>query len=138
MSISSSSNKGGKVDWDEVVEWLKQDISLSEWLTKDEISKMTELDDEILRVWSGYQGFDIKDILRKMQINGKSYTDSQKREEFNNEIMVDGEVKTFRYSNHEAMSRDVSFICFIFSIRGSACKKIKGKSLDFVGKVMEV
>lgn len=58
--------------WDGIISWLKEDNSIAEWLTAEEIQCLKNLNDETLEIWKAatqYQGFDVKLILRNMRKN---------------------------------------------------------------------
>lgn len=125
--------------WDGVVEWLKEDEAINKWLDEDQIAILKELDNTKLELWKAatqYQGFDVKLILRNMKKNYDAFMKAVTETTITETIKTPTGKFPFKYSNHEKMMEDITFIIFIFATRGSDWDKIKSKSVDQVKLVM--
>lgn len=126
--------------WGSIFDWIKQDVSLAGWLTASEENVFMNNDPNMLVLWNQatlYQGFDIKRILRIMKVAYDTYTNEA--DNYNVEVIfvVNGAQQTFRYSNKESMARDVSFLCFLFSTRGSTWEKFQAKSIEQLSTITD-
>lgn len=133
----AAANNNGAVDqqrdlWGSIFAWIKEDQTLAEWLTVEEEAIVLNNDPDILELWSlftQYQGFDIKRILLNMRRSFTTYVAEVATQDTSVTFTVNGEDGVFRYTNKESMARDVSFLCFLFSTRGSTWEKFQAKSV---------
>lgn len=119
--------------WGSIFDWIKQDESLNTWLTPNEQNVFMNNDPNMLVLWNQatlYQGFDIKRILRIMKVAYETYSTDTDEQNVEVVFTINGVQQTFRYSNKESMARDVSFLCFLFSTRGSTWEKFQAKSIE--------
>lgn len=126
--------------WGPIFQWIREETVLNEWLTDNEEGILLNNDPTIYDLWMAatqYQGFNIKTILMQMYKDSQDYITDKARVEIEFKVRTPGGEKTFKYDNHQSMSRDITFLALIFSTRGSTWDKIIDKSVPELKDVLE-
>lgn len=126
--------------WNPIFAWLSEDPDIAAWLTDAEQQVIRDAQEGELPIWRAlfqFQGFDAKRIIRNMVLRSREYMANQPRAEVEFAYMVEGNRRTYKYSNLETMAKDVEMIVFLFAERGNAVNKITAKSLPVVGQIIE-
>lgn len=126
--------------WEGVIAWLKEDKSIADWLSEDEVKSLVSLPEAQLELWkvaTQYQGFDVKVVLKAMRSSYDAYTRTETQQQTSEILRVGDEQKEFKYSNKEKMMEDISFMIFLFSTRGSDWNKVRSKSIKIVQEIMD-
>lgn len=123
--------------WDTILDWLKADTEISGWLNEGEIQALTKEDLNELTLWAEAEGFDIKRVLKVMRANYQTYIAPVTRYEIEVKMTMGNEERTFKYSTHEPMLKDVTFLIFIFASRGTVWTKVQEKIMPELRTIVD-
>lgn len=145
LRISCKSKKCANMSyWQDIVNVLKQDDVLKDWLEADnEATLLEKVSATDMKDWSEffvYQGFNVIRILRQIKSNYDTYMNdaSNAANAFKYKILVNNKYEEKEYTNRENLSRDLHFLITVFVIRGNNIDKIFQKSDNELSQILEM
>lgn len=120
--------------------FYRKEPELREWLTDEEANTLKTISQDDMTLWRevcSYQGFDVKKVLLMARRNYNSYMAAQVETSLTTTYIIGGMQKVFSYTNKEDMAKDLHFLFFLFAQRGCDVGKIRAKSNDDTGAVLD-
>lgn len=125
--------------WANILEWFREDASISEWMDQTEFSNLHVLTEDSLKLYEAafrYQGFDVKRLIKVMRTKYNEYTPDLIVVEI--DVTVDGVARKFTFPNNQPMMKDMQFLIMLFATRGSSIDKITRKSEPNLKEILDI